>query len=168
MISGVTCPSEPNCLYVQNFGPDFDKGIISKEPPEEDRNKEYTVLVPWVDDDGNDLAGIRTPHLEVPLATFTGWNFRRKGKILSGLVGSYLPFTKTAEERGISGDPRLSVEERYRSKAHYIRSITFAVQRLVNQRLLLEEDADRYVELAINNTDLWALRSIHLEPFQPR
>ncbi len=151
-IPGVTCPGDPNRLYVQEHGPDFDRGIISKEPPEEDNSKEYAVLVPQVDADGNDLPGIRTPHVEVPRATFTGWNFRPRGsaeKALAGLIGSYLPFAKTGDERRASGDPRPSVQERYRSRAHYIRLIAMAAQRLVEQRLLLEEDADRYVALAM-------------------
>lgn len=172
LIPGVTCPGEPNRLYVQDHGPDFESGIISKEPPEEDRSKEYTVLVPQVDADGNDIPGIRTPHIAVPLATFTGWNFWPKGSAEKALHprarGSYLPFARTAEERRASGDMRLSVEERYRSRAHYVRSITLAAQRLMDQRQLLEEDADRYVELAMKEKDLWALRSIKLASLQPR
>jgi hypothetical protein len=151
-IPGVTCPSAPDRLFVQAHGPEFERGIIAKEPPEEDKSKEYAVLVPQVDADGNDLAGIRTPHIEVPLATCTGWNFRLPGcaeNDMASLNGSYLPFAKTSAERLASGDARPSLEERYRSKAHYIRAIALAVQRLVAQRLLLEEDADRYVALAV-------------------
>jgi hypothetical protein len=151
-IPGVTCPSQPDRLFVQEHGPDFARGIIAKEPPEEDKSKEYAVLVPQVDADGNDLAGIRTPHVEVPLATFTGWNFRLPGcaeQDLASLNGSYLPLAKTAAERQASGDARPSLQERYRSKAHYVRAIAIAAQRLVDQRLLLEEDADRYVALAM-------------------
>jgi Alpha/beta hydrolase domain len=151
-IPGVDCPEHPNRLFVQEFGADFDRGILSKEPPEEDKSKEYAVLVPQVDADGNDAPGIRTPHIEVPLATFTGWNFRPEGsaeKALAGLIGCYLPFAKTVEERTASADPRPSLQERYRSKAHYVRAIALAAQRLVEQRLLLEEDADWYVALAM-------------------
>jgi hypothetical protein len=110
------------------------------------------VLVPQVDADGNDLPGVRTPQVEVPLATFTGWNLRLPGcaeNDLASLNGSYLPFAKTADERSASGDPRPALQERYRSKAHYVRAIAMAAQRLVEQRLLLEEDADRYVALAM-------------------
>jgi Alpha/beta hydrolase domain len=154
-IPGVTCPEAPSRLFVQEFGPDFERGIMSKEPADEDKSKEYAVLVPQVDADGNDASGIRTPHVEVPLATFTGWNFRPPGcaeRELASLTGSYLPLTQTAEERRASGDPRPSVQERYRSRAHYIRLIAMAAQRLVEQRLLLEEDADHYVALAMKET----------------
>lgn len=151
-IPGVKCPGEPSRLCVQDFGPQFEEGVISQEPPKLDRRKEYAVLVPHVDTDGNEVPGIRTPHLEAPLATYTGWNYRPQGsaeKALAGLTGSYLPFARTSEERRASGDPRPSIEERYGSKARYVRAIALAAQRLVEQRLLLEEDADRYVEMAM-------------------
>jgi hypothetical protein len=151
-IPGATCPSQPNRLFVQEHGPDFARGLIAKEPPEEDKSKEYAVLVPQVDADGNDLAGIRTPHVEVPLATFTGWNLRLPGcaeRDLASLNGSCFPLAITTAERRDKGDPRPSLQERYRSKAHYVRAIAAAAQRLVEQRLLLEEDADRYVALAM-------------------
>jgi Alpha/beta hydrolase domain len=151
-IPGLTPPEAPDRLCVQEHGPDFERGIIAKEPPEVHKTKEYAVLVPQVDADGNDLPGIRTPHIEVPLATFTGWNLRLPGcaeNDLASLNGSYLPFAKAAEERSASGDPRPSVQERYRSRAHYVRAIAMAAQRLVDRRLLLEEDADRYVALAM-------------------
>jgi hypothetical protein len=164
-IPGVDCPGQPNRLFVQEFGADFDRGILSKEPPEEDRSKEYAVLVPQIDADGNDAAGIRTPHVEVPLATFTGWNFRPEGsaeKALAGLIGRYLPFAKAADERAASGDPRPSIQERYRSKAHYVRAIAIAAQRLVEQRLLLEEDADRYVALAMQEARSGRVETVKL------
>jgi hypothetical protein len=70
------------------------------------------------------------------------------------LNGSYLPFAKTADERRASGDARPALAERYRSKAHYVRAIATAAQRLVEQRLLLEEDADRYVAQEMRETGL--------------
>jgi hypothetical protein len=156
-IPGVIFPREPDRLFVQEHGPEFERGMIAKEPPEVDKTKEYAVLVPQVDADGNDLPGVRTPHVEVPLATFTGWNLRLPGcaeNDLASLNGSYLPFAKTADERSASGDPRPSLRERYRSRAHYVRTIALAAQRLVEQRLLLEEDADRYVALAMQEAAL--------------
>jgi hypothetical protein len=53
-------------------------------------------LVPQVDEDGNERAGIRVPEVAVPLATTTGWNFRSKsvgnpGNIYN-LIGSYIAF----------------------------------------------------------------------------
>ena len=98
----VACPEQPNRLYVQSFGPDFDRGVFSKEPPEEDQEREYIVLLPQVDVDGLEVAGIRTPDVEVPLATYTGWNLRPTGSAArdqAGIMGSGFPFARTAAER---------------------------------------------------------------------
>ena len=152
-IPGVEHPSAPNRVWVQDHGPGFVTGIMSVEPPAEGQGKEYPVLVPQVDDDGNEKAGIRGPDLEAPLATYTGWNYRPKGmpdKIIGSVSGSYLPFPRNRAKRVATGDSRPSIEERYRSRAHYVRAIAMAVQRLVEQRLLLQEDADRFVERAMN------------------
>jgi hypothetical protein len=151
-IPGVTCPEQPNRLYVQSFGPDFDRGVFSKEPPEEDQEREYTVLLPQVDADGLEVAGIRTPDVEVPLATYTGWNLRptgSAGRDQAGIMGSGFPFARTAAERHAHGDPRASLAERYGSKAQYVRRVVLAAQHLVAQRLLLDEDAERYIEAAL-------------------
>lgn len=151
-IPGVTCPSAPNCLYIQNFGPDFAQGYLTQEPPEEDQTRNYVVLVPSIDADGNDVPGIRTPHVSVPLATFTGWNLRSAGygeNALSGVIGSYVPFAVTQAQRQAQQDPRLSREERYGSTAHYVRRLALAAQQLVDTRLLLDEDADAYIEGAL-------------------
>jgi len=154
---GVNPPSAPNRLYVQDHGPEFDDGILSVEPPVEDKSRQYTVLVPQVDSDGNDVPGIRGPQLEVPLATYTGWNFRLPGQAenaMAAVYGSYLPFARTREERIATGDPRPSIEERYGSRARYVRLVTLACQRLVEERLILEEDADRFVESAMSDPSL--------------
>lgn len=161
-IPGVDCPGEPSRLHLQDYGPRFDEGVTDLEPPRADQRKEYAVLVPQIDADGNEIPGIRTPHVEAPLATYTGWNFRPEGSAPKGLVGakgSYLPFAHTRGERQATGDSRPSIEERYASKEQYVRAIAVAAQRLVDQRLMLEEDADRYVEAAIREEALASLPS---------
>ena len=81
-------------------------------------------LVPQVDVDGNEIAGIRVPDVVVPLATSTGWNFRanRVGnpEAIYWLLGSYLPFPRSASERQSTGDPRRSVTERYQHRDDYL------------------------------------------------
>jgi hypothetical protein len=67
---------------------------------------------------------------------------------MSGVTGSLFPFAGILAERDAAGDPRLSIEERCSSPDDYVRRIEAAARRLVEQRLLLEEDAERYVELA--------------------
>ena len=151
-IPDVGPPSEVNRLYVQDFGPNFEDGIASIHPPAADTDREYTQFVPTVDADGNEIPGIRTPQLAVPIGTHTGWNRRPKGRgaerALASVTGSYFPFAETEAERHDRGDPRPSFEERYGSRSAYVRRVAAAAQRLLADGLLLEEDADRYVDHA--------------------
>jgi hypothetical protein len=113
--------------------------------------KEYVVLVPRTDADGNDVAGIRTVEVQVPVATYTGWALRRapfaEGEDC-GNTGQYIPFPATRAERVASGDPRLSVEERYPNRADYMSKVNQAVTRLVAERLVLEEEAETVEQAA--------------------
>jgi hypothetical protein len=119
--------------------------------PRPEKNKAYRSLVPAIDLDGNETAGIRLPDIAVPLATYTGWNLYAppypEGE-LCDRDGSYLPFAKTAAEREKIGDARRSIEERYRNKADYVAQVKSAAKELVAARLLLPEDAERYEQAA--------------------
>ncbi len=105
---------------------------------------ELPLLVPRVDADGNERSGIRVPEIAVPLATYTGWNFRAASvgmtTHLYPLIGSYIPFARTEAERNERKDPRLSVAERYSSRDAYMAKIREAADKLVKQRYLLAED----------------------------
>jgi hypothetical protein len=109
--------------------------------------KTYTALVPQVDADGNEVAGIRLPAIAVPVATHTGWNLYKspypEGE-LCDREGAYVPFARTLAERQAQGDPRPSLQERYGNQTVYLQSVCQAVQELVQQRLLLPEDAARF------------------------
>lgn len=109
-------------------------------------------LVPQVDADGNEVAGIRVPDLAVPLATTTGWNFRapaigNPGEIYH-LLGSYLPFATTVRDREARGDPRRSIEERYRTRDDYVARVRSAAADLIRGRYLLGEDLDDVMDRA--------------------
>jgi hypothetical protein len=136
-------------------GPAWARGIITIEPPR--LGNVYPALVPAVDADGNDRAGIRLPEIAAPLATETGWNWRhpRTGApdALVGVVGSYLPFARTRAERERDGDPRLSVEERYRSRDEYLGRVAVAALGLVRERFLLARDVPRVLERAAARWD---------------
>ena len=114
-------------------------------------DKAYRPLVSRVDADGNEVAGIRLPDIAVPVATYTGWNLYKspfpEGE-LCDRDGSHLAFAKTRGEREARKDPRPSLEERYASHAEYVDRVTAAAQQLVRERLLLAEDAARYVSAA--------------------
>jgi hypothetical protein len=115
----------------------------SVQPPSE--GSHYPVFVSRMDSDGNGVAGIRLPDIEVPIATYTGWNLRASGHAKGELCdgdGSYIPFARTRAERLAGGDPRLSIEERYRNHSDYVNKITQAANVLVRERLLLQEDAE--------------------------
>jgi hypothetical protein len=119
--------------------------------PKPDRAKAYRPLVPKVDGAGNETTGIRLPDIVAPTATYTGWNVYAAGFAdgeLCDRYGSYLPFARSKAERLAAGDPRPSLEELYGDQASYVAKITAAAEALVKERLLLPEDAQRYVETA--------------------
>jgi hypothetical protein len=114
----------------------------------------YTVLVSRVDTDGNDIGGIRLPYLEAPLGTFTGWNLLNVGTAvppgpdICGQLGQFIPFANTKAERLAAGDPRPSLEERYRNHGAYVNRVARAAARLVRDGFLLDEDKDLIVQRA--------------------
>jgi len=117
--------------------------------PVQHTSAEYTVLVPKVDSDGNDVAGIRSTLIQAPVGTYTGWNVRRAGFIggeVCGTNGSYIPFAKTKAERG--SDPRLSLEERYGTQGRYVEAVKAAAEKLQRQGFLLPKDAERLIREA--------------------
>ena len=128
-----------------DFGPSASPGLVSYPPVE---SGTYPVLVSSLDEDCNDVAGIRLPDVAVPLATYTGWNLYRapypEGEMCDR-DGTYVPFARTRAEREARGDPRPSLEERYGTHANYVKRYEEAVQRLVHERLLLPADGERYM-----------------------
>jgi hypothetical protein len=142
-IPGAEFPSWMPRIWRLDFGPEYaTKGVINTEPPK--LGEQFTVLVPRVKPDGNDIGGIELPEVAVPLGTFTGWNYALPVLLnldyLAGLFGSFIPFAKTAEERKVSGDERLSIEERYPNKDAYMKQITETANALVTRRLMRAED----------------------------
>jgi hypothetical protein len=114
-------------------------------------------LVPKVDSDGNELGGIRMPDISVPLATYTGWNFRNPSigqpDELLPLTGSYIPFAVTRVARELNHDPRLSVEERYANRATYLGLATAAALMLIQEGYILSEDLNGVVGRALTHWD---------------
>ena len=109
-------------------------------------------LVPQVDDDGNDVAGIRDPEMAVPLATTTGWNFRSESignpADIYQLLGSYIPYATTRARREAAGDPRRSIEERYRGEEDYLQRVRAAAEELIRSRFMLQEDLESVLSRA--------------------
>ena len=62
--------------------------------------------------------------------------------------GSFLPFASTKAERLATGDPRLSVAERYKTQDGFVRAVREAARELVRERFLLQVDADAFISAA--------------------
>lgn len=146
-ISGVIYNGLLHTGDLYDFGPSFDEGILTTLPPLITESA-YPSLVPRTDPDGNDIAGIRLPEIAVPLATYTGWALRAGPAANDGCdaSGQQIAFAETKADRVASGDPRLSLEERYQTHEGYVREVEKAVRKLVRERLLLPEDAQRYIQ----------------------
>ena len=104
--------------------------------------------VPKIDADGNEIAGLRLPDLALPIGAFTGFNTQKDDKGPPCAAGAALPFTATKADRETNGDPRPSLVERYGSRAYFVATMRVIADKLVKERLLLQQDADAYVAAA--------------------
>jgi hypothetical protein len=150
-IPGASSPEGPNELSYFDFGADLETGILPKFPPELRTRNAYKIMVPAVDSDGNDIAGVRAPMVSAPMATYTGWNLRSTGfgeGAQHWFSGSTIPFTFKRAEQQRSGDPRLSVLERYLDGEGYVAAIKSACDILVKDGLMIPEDVERCCENA--------------------
>jgi Alpha/beta hydrolase domain len=141
-IPGVNLPHEATKAYRLDFGPDWQKGVLSIQPPKV--GPAFPALVPQVDADGNERDGVHLPEITVPLATYAGWNLRDPSigapDQRVAFEASYLPFPKTVTDRQRTGDPRKSIAERYAGREDYLARYKAAVDGLVQQRWILPED----------------------------
>jgi Alpha/beta hydrolase domain len=131
-----------------DYGTNILRGKMAVHPPKPIGNGAYVILVPKVDHDGNDVAGIRLPAVQVPIGSYAGWNLRPRGLAegeLSGLLGSFIPFARKKSARTKKNDPRPSLQERYKNRADYVQRFSHAARILVEQRYLLPEDAERMI-----------------------
>ena len=155
-IPGVQGPDLDRLFIVRtvDVGPDSERGV-GRWPAVE--GETYTHYVAAVDEDGNEVAGIRMPDVSVPVATHTGWN-RRGGNTGSPeqqipMAGWSIFFPETAEERDRSGDPRRSIEERYLSRDAYLTAVREAAEELIEARYALAEDLEAMIDIAAERWD---------------
>jgi hypothetical protein len=129
--SNVHAPKSPRVPHVLDFG---------SEPPKEGAT--YTVLLPQVDRDGNELGGVRMPELDVPLGIYTGWNLRAPSigspDRMIAFIGSFFPYS--------------DAQKRYESKDAYLNRVREAAGALVARRFALQADVDKMVGRA---GELW-------------
>jgi len=142
-IPGVGTPPSYYQPYRLDPGSRWDsEGIADHVPPT--TGLRYVALVPQVDRDGTEIAGIKLPEIAVPLATFTGWNLRPAwySRTIGRNTGVIWSLARTKKERKRNGDPRKSIAERYRPKEEYLSQVTVCLAELKQQRFLLDEDHD--------------------------
>jgi Alpha/beta hydrolase domain len=147
-----------------DWGPAFNAtdatGVPSNAPPP--IKQVIKMLVPRVDADGNEVGGVPVVLNDAPLGTYLGWNVTgpggpapapatgitprpfHQGQICN-YVGGMIPFAKTQAERLATGDPRLSLEERYGNHAGYVAAVRTAAARAVASGFLLQADADALI-----------------------
>ena len=150
-VPGVTFPSVMNELERLDFGPGFrsEGGRLAPAPPKV--GPSYRVFVPKPNEDGMNVAGVRPLEIRAGVGTHTGWNVRATefgGPNLCGLDGAFFPFADTQAQRIASGDSRRSLQERYGNHQGYVSAVTTQTKALVAERLLLEEDAARFIREA--------------------
>jgi hypothetical protein len=153
-IPGVPAPDGlVNSVPDHDFGPGFIykdlSGVISKEPPVV--RGTITTLVPKVDADGIDVGGVPSVLRQAPLGSYLGWNPTATGfdkGTQCGLAGGFVPFAVRKAERVAAGDPRPSLEERYRNHEGYLAAVRSAADKAVQERFLLREDADQLIAQA--------------------
>jgi len=149
-IPAMNRPHEANTAYRLDFGPHWQEGVLTVQPPRV--GPAFPVLVPQVDADGNETDGVRLPEVTVPLGTYASWNLRDPS------IGapdqrlpfetSYIPFPKTAADRQKTADPRKSIAERYSDRNDYMTNYTRAVDELIKERWILQEDRSAFLQRA--------------------
>jgi hypothetical protein len=142
-----------NVVLDYDVGPSFNyndlSGIVTRQPPIIRRT--IPTLVPRVNRDGNETAGVASVLHQAPLGTYLGWNIEASGFFkgqICGFTGGYVPFPVSRAERVKAGDPRLSIEERYGTLEGYVCAVRRAADGLVRDRFLLQSDADRLIAAA--------------------
>jgi hypothetical protein len=148
-----------NVLMDYDYGSDFryndQSGVMTNVVPP--IKQIIPTLAGKVDEDGNEIAGVKSVLLQAPLGTYTSWNPFASGPQqgnVGGLAAGYIPFAMTKAERMASGDPRRSIEERYGSQEGYNCVVRYAAKQEVRKRLLLKEDADRLIAEAAESNVL--------------
>ncbi len=113
-------------------------------PPAE--GDEYPGYVSSIDDNGNEVAGLRLPDLSQPLGIHTGWNPRHPetggGDLTSHFVGLTQWFSRD------------EILARYGDKESYLDRVRTDAERLAEDRLILAEDIELVVENCAERWDV--------------
>lgn len=142
-----------NPVLAYDYGSKFNyvdmSGVITKEPP--DIKGVVPALVAKVDADGNETSGVPSVQHMAPLGTYLGWNTAsgaNKGRSICSYAGGFVPFARTRTQRLSSGDPRLSLEERYGDRQGYVCAVRRAAQQSIEEGFLMKDDGQRLIDEA--------------------
>jgi hypothetical protein len=142
-----------NPFHDYDVGPSFRyadlSGVPKFLPPWIKRS--LPSLVPRVNADGNETAGIASVQLLAPLGTYTGWNVQAQGYGAGGpcgFFGGFIPFARTKADRLAASDPRPSLEERYANHEGFVSAVRAAVADRVACGWLTTAGAARLLSLA--------------------
>jgi hypothetical protein len=133
----------PNQAYRLDFGPRWQQGIIDFEPPKV--GAPYPVFVSRVDSIGNDLGGIRSIEVLVPLATYYPWLLRTGMPAatdrLFSFRGTFVPLPRTEADRRSTGDSRPSIESLYGNRTRFMKQVDDGISTLIGRRFMLPDDS---------------------------
>jgi hypothetical protein len=154
----VADPERRLMVWRTDPGASAEEGVMRTLPAA--LGERYQNYVSALDEDRNEVSGVRMPDVSVPVATYTGWNPRAAEVGGAGQInlmqGSTFPFPATRAERERSGDPRRSIEERYGDREAYLARVRAAAEELVAQRYMLAEDIETALMLAGQRYDAFA------------
>ncbi len=157
-LAGLNFPTVTHDAYRVNYGSRWSQGIVDIQPPE--IGERFSVMVAQVDQFGNERGGVPSVEILAPLATYAPWNLRSGfaggTDELTDFVGTYMPLSRTEEERRGSGDPRPSIELLYHGETDYSRAAREAARSLAERGLLLDEHIDAVVARAEAHWD-WVM-----------
>ena len=150
-VSGVKAAQVAHVPQRMDFGPRWKQGIVDYEPPK--LGKPFGVLIPQVDEFGNELGGIRNIEIAAPLGTYTPWALRTglpgAQDELRDFYGAWIPLSKETNAH----DSRPALKSRYENKNDFLEQAKRAAQSLVNGGYLLEEDRGRVLDRAAQTWD---------------
>ncbi len=150
MITGVTPPAAAHHALRADYGPQFEQGVITVQPPI--LAEPYPARVSQVDEFGNERAGVPSVEILAPLATYTPWIRRQvtagSPEEMDDFYGTFVPLSRTDAQAAQYSDPRPSIESLYSGRDDYLARAKEAAMSLVKRRTLLPEDVPAAMERA--------------------
>ncbi len=160
-IPGLLFPTTIHVAYRTDYGPRWHEGIVDNQPP--NLSTPYPMLVSQVDYFGNEIGGVRSIEIRVPLATYTPWSLRTGfaggGEQLYDFDGLFIPLPRTDQEKENSGDPRLSIELLYNTREKYLERVGEEALELIDEGYMLPEDESYVLDRAGKTWD-WIMNDM--------